>query len=73
MNCDQENKNVIDLIHFIDFLKTAHIWPKQDFTPIGVTVANKNKSKIQKGIGCCVSLLSFIELYQCPKLFVEKK
>ena len=48
MNCVLVNNNSINLIHFIDFKKTANIWPKQDLTPIGVTVAHQNNSKIKK-------------------------
>ena len=57
MNCGLVNNNFIDLI---DFLKTAHIWPKQDFTPIGVTVANQNNSKIKKGINCYINAQNYL-------------
>ena len=67
MNCGLVNKNFIDLIHFIDILKTDQIWPKQEFSTIGVTMANQHNSKIKKTNKLLGFFKSFTELYQCPK------
>ena len=64
INCGLVNNNFIELIPLIDFLNIAHILPKQDFTPIGVIVANKNqkRNKLLCFFQSCIELILMLKI-----------